>query len=270
MTSAGAPAAPAARRPRSAPELALITLVAAALVAGLLALGAWQVQRRAWKLALIARVDRRVHAAPTPAPGPAAWPTVTAARDGYLRVRARGVFLYGAETRVQAVTERGPGFWVMTPLRTDRGFTVLVNRGFVPPERADPATRRAGQPAGEVQVVGLLRITEPRGGFLRRNDPADGRWYSRDVAAIAADRRLTDVAPYFIDADAAPNRGGLPVGGLTVISFPNSHLVYALTWFGLAAMTAGAWGYLMREERRARREGPAREEAGGEAAGRIG
>jgi surfeit locus 1 family protein len=92
---------------------------------------------------------------------------------------------------------------------------------------------------GPVTVTGLLRVTEPRGGFLRANDPASGRWYSRDVAAIAEAKGLGGaVAPYFIDAGAAPNAGGLPVGGITVVDFRNAHLSYALTWFGLAALIA--------------------------------
>ena len=106
----------------------------------------------------------------------------------------------------------------------------------MPPDRRDPATRPEGQVAGERAVSGLLRLTEPGGGFLRSNDPAARRWYSRDVAAIAAAARLAPpVAPYFIDADATPNPGGLPLGGLTVVRFRNAHLSYALTWFALAA-----------------------------------
>ena len=86
-------------------------------------------------------------------------------------------------------------------------------------------------------MTGLLRITEPDGAFLRSNDPAANRWYSRDVAAIAKARDLGLTAPYFVDADATPNPGGYPVGGLTVVRFPDNHLVYALTWFVLCALT---------------------------------
>jgi surfeit locus 1 family protein len=108
----------------------------------------------------------------------------------------------------------------------------------------------------------LLRISEPGGGFLRHNDPAGNRWYSRDIQAIAAARGLAQVAPYFVDADAAEDpadkqtgSGNLdhPVGGLTVISFRNDHLVYAITWYALALMVLGAGLWLMREERRLRR-----------------
>lgn len=253
----GLPSAPPAggtrKRARPVWALALFGLLALAGVAGLTALGIWQLERRVWKLDLIERVDARIHASPVPAPGPESWPSVTAASDEYRRVTVTGRLMNDRETLVQAVSDLGGGFWVMTPLVTDRGFTVLVNRGFVPPEKRDPATRTEGQPQGEVTIAGLLRITEPKGGFLRSNDPAAGRWYSRDVAAIAATKGLTDVAPYFIDADGTRNPGGWPVGGLTVVSFPNSHLSYALTWFALDLMLIGAALYVVRSEMRRRR-----------------
>ena len=211
------------------------------LVAAFLALGAWQVQRLFWKLDLIARVESRVTADPMPAPARAEWPGITPEKDEYRRVAATGLFQHDRTVLVQAVTERGAGFWVLTPLRLPDETTVIINRGFVPADRRDRADRLGSElAAGPVAVTGLLRLSEPGGGFLRANDPANDRWFSRDVAAIAAAKGLADVAPYFIDADATPNPGGLPVGGMTVIAFRNSHLVYALTWFALAAMSAAA------------------------------
>lgn len=200
-----------------------------AATAGLVALGTWQVHRRAWKLDLIAQVEARLAAAPVPAP-PRAGPT-----DAYRRVHASGAFVPGADSFVQAVTDRGPGWWVLTPLRT-RSVTILINRGYVEQRAAPPP------PAGPVAVTGLLRLSEPGGGFLHANAPALDRWYSRDVAAIAARRRLGPTAPYFIDADASPPaRPGDPVGGLTVVRFTNNHLVYAVTWYTLAAMSLAAF-----------------------------
>ncbi len=151
----------------------------------------------------------------------------------YLKVRATGRFDHGKETLVDALTERGKGYWVLTPLRTaDR--TLLVNRGFVPSDRAKPATRATGQVGGRGdghrphspdRARRPLPSRQPAGRgplvFARRR---------RHRRAPAASRR---VAPFFIDADAAPNPGGLPIGGLTVVRFRNSHLVYALTWFAL-------------------------------------
>ncbi|MGJ4930095.1 SURF1 family protein [Bradyrhizobium sp. HKCCYLS2038] len=221
------------------PATLAIGAVWIACVVILLALGVWQVERRAWKLDLIDRVESRVHAEPVPVPERAAWATVNRNDDEYKRVTLSGHFLNDRETLVQALTVEGPGYWVVTPLQTADGV-VLVNRGFVPSERRDPASRSAGNPDGPVSVTGLLRISEAGGGFLRHNDPAANRWYSRDVAAIAAAGGLSDAAPFFVDADATPNPGGYPIGGLTVIAFPNNHLVYALTWFTLALMLAGA------------------------------
>lgn len=245
---------PPAAAPRDIPRkaagrTAATTLVAALLFAGFVALGVWQLQRLAWKTELIARVETRIHAAPVPALGPAAWPAVTRSADEYRRVTARGVFLPGQDTFVQALTRLGGGYWVLTPLKTDQGFVVLVNRGFVPPDRRQAPAVAA--PAGEQQVTGLLRITEPHGGFLRTNAPAADQWRSRDVAAIAARRGLGEVAPYFIDAQAPAGAAadGWPRAGLTVVRFPNSHLGYALTWFGLALATVIGWWIVLRHGR---------------------
>jgi len=211
--------------------LALFLLVATLVFSGL---AVWQVERRSEKLALIARVETRIHAEPVTAPPPADWPAITRASDEYRRIRVTGRYLAFPGTPVKAVTERGPGYWLLAPLETDQGFTVFVNRGFVSalPAASSPA------PAGKVTVTGLLRITEPGGGFLRSNDPASGRWYSRDTAALAKAEGLAGVAPYFIDAAAVePPEPDGPVTGLTVIRFANNHLVYVLTWAALAVMS---------------------------------
>ncbi|OWT72925.1 MULTISPECIES: SURF1 family protein [unclassified Achromobacter] len=299
--SSSAAAAPRRRsnKNRSKASLVCLALIGVLLFAVFCALGTWQVQRRAWKLDLIARVDQRVHAAPTPAPGPAEWPSISADRDEYRRVRLDGTWLAGKDTLVQAVTDLGSGFWVMTPLRLADGNIVLVNRGYIPAGQrpAAPDGGAAGGAAGgagggaaggsatgaaaaspPASVTGLLRLSEPGGGFLRKNEPATDRWFSRDVVAIATTRGLpaTQVAPYFVDADAAaapvpadaagttPQAGtqagtqvatqataaAAPVGGLTVVKFPNSHLVYAITWYGMALMVIIGAVYVVRDERR--------------------
>lgn len=227
----------------------LALIVAAALASlGFLALAAWQFQRLGWKQDLIARVDAQVRAEPVALPPRAAWGAV-GKPDEYRRVRLHGRF-EPTEALVQATTELGGGHWVLAPLRLDDGSAVLVNRGFVPPEQRAPELHAA--PTGPVELVGLLRLTETGGGPLRQNVPAEGRWYSRDVAGIAAQLSLAGpVAPFFVDevADPAqPRRSPRP--GLTVLRFTNNHAVYAATWLALAVMAAAAAGYLVREERR--------------------
>ncbi|MDF4004409.1 SURF1 family protein [Luteibacter sp. PPL552] len=245
------------RPPRGVVVLGLLTLLGVALFAVFVALGTWQVHRRAWKHALIARVDARVHAAAVDAPGRDAWPSIDAANDEYRRVRVSGTFVPTKSVRVRASTELGLGSWLMTPLRRPNGEVVIVNRGFVSPTWCAGKADCAVGPGGEVTVTGLLRISEPKGAFLQDNEPAAGRWFSRDVAAIAKTEGVSDAAPYFVDADAAssPSQGDGsegPVGGLTVISFPDNHLQYAITWYALAAMTLlGGW-IVWRDERRKR------------------
>ncbi|MBW8733103.1 MAG: SURF1 family protein [Asticcacaulis sp.] len=207
-------------------------------------LGLWQVQRLAWKTELIARVNARVTAPAVPAPPVTA--TVTAKADEYRHVTVHGRFLNMAEAQVYTVSDYGGGYWVMTPLQRDDGSVIFINRGFVPLDKQDPKTRAAGNTGAEVAVTGLLRMPETKGWlFSQANDPAHDRWYRRDIAAIAATRHLGPVAPYFIDADATPNPGGWPKGGLTVIRFPNSHLMYAITWFSMALGLAGVSAWLM-------------------------
>jgi surfeit locus 1 family protein len=227
---------------------------AGALLCGLfVALGAWQVQRLGWKNDLMARVAARAHAEPVAAPARDTWPALRAepAAEEYRRVRLSGEFLHRAEQLVQAVTERGAGFWVMAPLRTTDGSVVWINRGFVSSAAQWQIQREAARCNGPAIVTGLLRRSEPGGGFLRRNDPVAGRWFSRDVPALASAAGLPPaaVAPYFVDAGvdtpcATPDG---PVGGLTVLRFSNNHLMYALTWFALAAMTVAATVFVLRD-----------------------
>ena len=249
------PNRPATGRRRTLTAIALLLFL---LFAGL---GTWQVVRLQWKLALIQRVDARVHATPSAPPNSRQWPTVSAANDEYRHLRLSGHFLYDLTTPVQAVTARGTGFWLLTPLCQPDGTVVLINRGFIPgtlggdsgyPARRAGADACASVTTAPVTLSGLLRLSEPKGGFLRTNDAARQRWFSRDVAAIGAARGISTVAPFFVDADgaqpglAAAQEPVAPIGGMTVIVFPNNHMVYALTWFALAAMVGAAWWWIAR------------------------
>lgn len=241
------------------PLLVVAALLVIVLFAGL---GTWQVFRLQWKLDLIARVDARVHAAPAAPPGKARWGGISPESDEYRRVALEGAYLYDLTTPVQALTEEGSGYWLLTPLCTADGQIILVNRGFIPSEPGAPtryAPMRASADAcahagARTSVTGLLRISEPGGMFTRTNDPAANRWYSRNVAQIAAARGLagvapSGVAPYFVDAGPGqnpPDSPDQPVGGLTVVHFPNSHLVYAITWYALALMVGGALWWVAR------------------------
>ncbi|HEX2011429.1 MAG TPA: SURF1 family protein [Roseateles sp.] len=243
-------------RPRRGKAFWALPLGAALFFLGFLALGVWQLQRLGWKQDLIARVEARLAAAAAPPPARAAWPAVDKAGFEYRKLHLRGRFDPARETLVAASTALGSGFWVLTPLRTEQGDWLLVNRGFVPPELRERASRPADALEGDTELVGLLRLSEPGGSLLQKNDPAAGRWYSRDVQAIATARGLEGpVAPFFVDAAGDPRTEVWPRPGLTVLHFSNNHLGYALTWFALAAMVAAALAYLLHDERRRRLAG---------------
>ena len=246
------------RPPRGVFVLGLLAVLGVLVFVGFVALGTWQVHRLAWKHDLIARVNTRVHAPPVDAPGRGQWPQVSAANDEYRRVKLTGQFLQDKSVRVRASTELGMGSWLLTPLRVNSGDIVIVNRGFVSPTWCAGKASCAPGPSGSTTISGLLRISEPKGAFLQKNDPAGDRWFSRDVAAIAAAKGLGDAAPYFVDADAAssPGRGegnDGPVGGLTVIAFPDNHLSYAITWYVLALLTLVAAWVVWKDQRRKHR-----------------
>lgn len=224
--------------------------------AGLVGLGTWQLQRLGWKEALIARVEARIGAAPVPLPAAAAWGSLDLAAEEYRPVIARGYFRNDLEVRVYTIVGRphgpfgGPGYFIVAPFDLADGGTVLVNRGFVPFDRADPASRAAGRIEGETVVRGLLRAPERPGFFTPDAKPADRLFYVDDPAPIARALAIGPVAPFMIDADATPNAGGLPQGGETEVTFRNNHLGYAVTWYGLALVVAGSLAAWLLQRRR--------------------
>ena len=198
----------------------------------LLGLGVWQLERLQWKLGLIAEMNAHLGAAPIAideilklAPEEAQ----------YRRVALDGHFENDHETYVYTATDNGlAAYHVVTPFALDDGRVLFVDRGIVPPELRDPQKRRAGLLTGEQHVVGVWRTPDRPGAFTPAADFKNRVWYSHDVWAMAKALQLKPAAAVIVEADATPNPGGWPRGGQTVVSLPNDHLQYALTWFLLA------------------------------------
>lgn len=221
------------------------TMVAVGLLAGL---GTWQVQRLHWKHRLIETVTARTQAPAIPAPGR----DDPLTRDGealdYTKVTVEGHFLEGRDAHVQALLGEprgrhgGPGLWILSPLERADGAILWINRGFVPVDRmAEVAPVRAGE---TVTIAGIARRAEPRGAFTPADEPAKNLWFVRDPKPLSAAFGLPIAAtlPYSIDADASLTpASGLPQAGETRLSFPDNHLGYALTWYGLALAALGVF-----------------------------
>ncbi len=209
------------------------------LFLGCLALGLWQLERLQWKLALIAQVNRNLHAAPIPIDQALA---MTAAAAQYRRVEMRGQFDNSKEAYVFAAAGQGLAVYhVLTPFVLDDGRVLLVDRGIVPERLRDPQMRPAGQRSGEQHILGVWRIPDSPGWFTPAPNLARRIWYARDVKGMAKADDVRLAAPVIVEADATPNTGGWPKGGQTVVTFRNEHLQYAITWFGLAAVVLGGW-----------------------------
>lgn len=220
------------------------SLTTALALAMLVAMGGWQLERLAWKRALIADVGARM-ASPAVALPP---PPVDTAALRYRPIRLRGRFRHDRELYLEARSHQGrAGLHLVTPLELDDGRVVLVDRGWVPPGRRRPETRAAGQVAGNVTLTATLRTGGWQGyDFLRpENDPAGNAWVWMDLPRMADSLRLegahlggADLGDiergYYLVAGAAPNPGGLPIGRAPGVELPNNHLGYAITWYALA------------------------------------
>ena len=215
-----------------------LTIACAILLAILCGLGTWQLERLQWKRALIATVNSHMAAPAVPLDQILA---MNREEAQYRRVRLDGRFDHAHEAYVFTTDEGAAVYHVLTPFTTGDGKVVMVDRGEVPKEKLDPASRAAGNVEGEVHVTGVWRVPDPPGSFTPPSDTAKRIWFARDLAAIAAADHLSLAAPVVIEADAAANPGGWPRGGRTVVSFRNQHLSYAVTWFGLALCLLGVW-----------------------------
>ncbi|WP_149739658.1 SURF1 family protein [Rhizobium sp. RU20A] len=208
----------------------------------LLSLGTWQVERLVWKEALLATIAERRAAPPAPLADIEA--AAAAGQDiDYRTVTATGTFEHGRERHFLATWNGESGFYVFTPLTLADGRSLFINRGFVPYDRKDPAKRSEGQVAGPVTVTGLARppLAAKPSLLVPDNDAAKNVFYWKDLAAMTTSAGLDPARtlPLFVDADATPNPGGLPIGGVTQVDLPNNHLQYAVTWYGLALALAG-------------------------------
>lgn len=218
--------------------LPALSIACAILLVALVSLGVWQVERLEWKLGLIADVNRNMVAAPVTLNQALAM----SSRAQYRRVRLEGAFDNGKETYVFGTgVEGAPVFHVIVPFHLKDGRVVLVDRGIVPRDMRDPATRVRGLKFGQVSVIGVWRTPDAAGPFTPKPDPAKRIWYSHDVTGIARSAGIIPAAPVIVEVDATPNPGGWPRGGQTQANFRNEHLQYAITWFLMAAALMGVY-----------------------------
>lgn len=230
---------------RSRSVLTIAILAGTAMLAGL---GTWQVQRLQWKQALIAEVElRRAQPPASLSEMERRWQE-TADVD-YYPVGISGRFEHSGEQYFFTTHQGIAGWNIYTPLTLLSGRVLIVNRGFVPDAYRDRVTRIEGQVEGEVSIVGLARdpVMAKPNRFLPDNEPQNRTyfWKNLDQMALAADVEPDRVVPFFVDAGQSEIPNVFPLGGTTIVSFPNNHLQYAITWYGLGLALLGVGGYLL-------------------------
>ena len=240
----------------STPALIRLTLATLVGLALLLWLGVWQLQRLEWKEGIIERIEARTERNPVSLERALElWDTL--GDPSYLPVHTEGRFHHNRERYLYAIALDGqPGWHVITPLETVSGRVVLVDRGFVPEEFRDPATRKEGQLKEVVTVMGLVRMPETPGLFSPDTDEEANQWFTRDPGAMARSMfpgGTVDVVPFYLEVSDSDIPGGWPKGGQTRLKLTNNHLQYAITWFALAACLVAIYGVFVWNTRSGKR-----------------
>lgn len=210
------------------------TVATITVLAVLLGLGTWQLDRRAWKQELIAaRAERLAAPALDFADATAAAHTQLDQLE-FRAVNVPGEYRQGADLKLLSRTRDGrPGFHVVTPfVAAPGGETVLVDRGWVP---IGGEAEMSPPPQGPTTVLGYVRRFETAGLFTPDNAPAQGEWFYLDRTQLAAALGAPALVPFYIQrapGSAAPV--AYPAGGVPTVAARNNHLQYALTWYALA------------------------------------
>jgi len=217
------------------PTLRATIVVVPALII-LLGLGTWQVQRLAWKNDLIQTRTERIAAAPMSLNE--AMAAASPAAIEYRPVRLNGDLHADTSFRLlNRVHDGKQGFHVVAPMTLDEGRgSVLVDLGWAPRDMLDAPPVPDG---GPVSLVGYIRAFTAPGAFLPDNEPANNNWFHMDEAQMLAAAGLPGGPGFYLEAgpDAGPT-GAYPLGAVPAVDLRNSHLEYAVTWFGLAAVLA--------------------------------
>jgi cytochrome oxidase assembly protein ShyY1 len=232
-----------------------------AMLALLIGLGVWQLQRRVAKHELIAALNERLATSPVVLPAATEWSALTAAKDEFRRVTFAATYVAQPDAMVysagSAVREdvTGPGTWAFLPARLSDGAIVAVNAGFVQntmQDRAqqDRAAKRLATGA-PVKLTGYLRFPESAGALTPHEDAAKRLWFVRDHLAMARALGWGPVAPFYIDLETPVPDSGVPKPGPLHVHLKDDHLQYAITWFTLAGAVVIAFGIWWRAQRRA-------------------
>lgn len=200
----------------------------------LISLGVWQIQRLAWKEAIISDINARIVAEPVALPD-----EVAPESDAYLPVSATGVIGDGELHVLVSQKDLGAGYRIIAPFTLEDGRKIMVDRGF-----ALTTAKTASRATGRMTIIGNLQWPQETDGFTPAPDLAANIWFARDVPAMAdALQTLPILLVARSSTPAAADISPLPIDTARI---PNDHLQYAITWFSLAAIWLGMSLFFLR------------------------
>lgn len=202
----------------------------------LVSLAVWQVQRLAWKEALISQISARMAAPASDVPE-----DPQEGRDGFLTVVTTGAFTGGALHVLTSAKPEGPGFRVVSPFETVDGRRLMVDRGYIPEAEKDTVFAK-----GPLQITGTLLWPNETDGFTPDPNLTRNIWFARDLPRMA---EALGTEPILIVA-SQPTGTPSPRPRRVGVNLPNNHLQYAITWSLLAVFWLAMTGYLLYRLRR--------------------
>jgi cytochrome oxidase assembly protein ShyY1 len=249
-------------RRAASPALRWTVYVAIAIVFAIACafLSNWQFSRNAWRSGQLALVAANYDAAPVPLADAIPADGAFDPSDEWLPVLLRGEYLADQQLLARNRPHGGTSAYeVLVPFRLDDGRVFLVDRGWVPPgkDQPDPDAVPA-PPSGEATVVVRLRPGEdlPRSG--RETAPV-GQVPTINLPLVAAavdplnDQPIVQSA-YGQLASEDPTPSETPAALESPSDDPGPYLSYAVQWILFAVMGFVFIGYVIRSERRHRRE----------------
>ena len=228
----------------------------------LVGLAAWQLQRLQWKNNLIEQSKNAVSAKPV---------TITDIEAGqeygfnvnFLRARLNGYYRHDLERYVYRSNKSKPGYHIITPFIEDKGYIVLVDRGWVPQKQRLPKDRAdSRKPEGKITITGVTR-NHSTGFKLFLPEPDQKKniwyWYDRESLAKSLPAGLGEMSDgqqaiysalfFQLEPKGEPGAGDVPKILPVTIKLTNNHLQYAITWFALALILLVMTIYFLRSSK---------------------
>lgn len=227
--------------------LTLVVFVFAAACYSILA--PWQFSRNADQQAQNAALTASFTSKPVPVEQLVPAGTEPSSNAVWRMVTMTGTYEPAGEAMARLRTVQGePAFEIITPFRLTDGRTVLVDRGYQPPEAGKSVPDYTSPPTGRVTIAARAQADEPadkRPTFL---DTGRRQIYSINSGTVAQATGMK-IDPGYFQLDV--NQPGVVNAALPLPQLDDGpYFSYALQWIIFGSMALFGWGYFSWREAR--------------------